>query len=84
MATSHEALGHENTGQIHYPCLVWSVDVQSFKQVGVDLVTLPGPATVGFLIKGGNPHLPHQALNPFAIHREAFILQPVTNPTAAV
>ena len=29
-------------------------------------------------------HLPHQALNPFAIHSVTAILQPVTKPATAV
>jgi len=47
-------------------------------------VPLTRPTGVRLRIEGGNPHPPHQSLNPFAVHRETLIVQPVTNPATTV
>jgi len=69
-----EPLAIWDIGQIRCPHLVRTVYVQAFQQVRGNLLPLTQPAGVRLRIEGSNPHLPHQALNPFAVHRETLIV----------
>src|SRR3954465_13242782 len=71
-----EALGQRNVGNVAAPDLVSAVDCQTAQQVRVLGVLGRRLAGVGALVDGHQPHQPHQALHPLAVHRVPLRGQP--------
>jgi hypothetical protein len=79
-----KAFGHRDVGDVRAPHLIDPLDRDPTKQIRVDLVRRCRFAGVWSLVDRHQPHQPHQALHPFAVHHVALGRQPRRHAARAV